>query len=53
MNSHEEREWVEDFYSFLEQNLDQYKRPADYKERAKRVLSGKRKPARERQDGRN
>ena len=39
--------WVEDFYSELERTLTKYKRPADYKERAARLLARKSKPCRE------
>lgn len=39
--------WIEELYRYAESNIVGYKRPADYKERVKRVLNGKRKPCRE------
>jgi len=35
-------EWIEQFYNDLERGLDKYKRPADYIERAERILNGNR-----------
>lgn len=40
-------EWIEMFYSDLETGLSNYTRPADYIERAMRILHGKRYPIKE------
>ncbi len=42
-----DEEWIEKFYSDLESGLENYTRPADYKERAMRILNGKRYPVQE------
>lgn len=47
-----DEKWIEEFYSDLEAGLDNYTRPADYMERAKRILNGKRKPMLETKEGR-
>ena len=44
-------EWIEQFYNDLERGLDNYKRPADYIERAERILKGTRKPYQRGQEG--
>jgi exonuclease VII small subunit len=44
-------EWVEQFYEMLESGLDNYKRPADYKERAKRILEGNRNTVNNQREG--
>ena len=38
----ENKDFVEKFYKELENNLNNYTRPIDYKERAHRVITGKR-----------
>lgn len=43
-NNMNDEEWIEKFYSDLESGLENYTRPADYKERAMRILNGKRYP---------
>lgn len=35
--------WIEEFYSNLERGFDKYSRPADYKERALKILYGNRR----------
>lgn len=47
-----DEKWIEEFYRYAESNIVGYKRPADYKERVKRVLNNevKRNPMRERDD---
>lgn len=44
-------EWIEEFYSDLERGLDNYTRPKYYKERALRVLNGKRYPQKATKEG--
>lgn len=44
-------EWIEQFYTMLEKGFDNYKRPADYRERAKRILEGSRKPVTNQREG--
>jgi hypothetical protein len=44
-------EWIERFYSDFEKVYTSYKRPADYKERALKVLSGQRKPVKHQHEG--
>ena len=46
-------DWIEKLFAYAEANIDGYTRPADWRERTKRILASKRKPYAVSNRGRN